>query len=259
MAENCSVASGGVSAIRLGSPLSEALFPMDGALTQLTEGLFQTSSALGVFMEKMGLSFLGNARQTGLPLPGARVAGSGISNSNAALDPVKKMAADMGDSFKSSFKNIKLDIIDLEGSIKSSFKSIGNNILGTLSSTFNQGLQGILGKLFEGRVEGGLGGAFSSILSGLFGFAGGGRLHPGRPTLVGERGPELLVPDRSATIINNMDSRRVATGAVPQVNQSIKFDLVPGPTVEAMIQKQLPAIKQAATEAALSAIANRGY
>jgi len=51
-----------------------------------------------------------------------------------------------------------------------------------------------------------LAGAFSSIFSGfsfgkLFGFAEGGRPPVGRPSIVGERGPELFVPDRPGTIV----------------------------------------------------------
>ena len=43
----------------------------------------------------------------------------------------------------------------------------------------------------------------SSLFSGLLGFANGGRPPVGRPSVVGERGPELFVPDRAGTILPN--------------------------------------------------------
>ncbi len=49
--------------------------------------------------------------------------------------------------------------------------------------------------------------------------AGGGRIQPNIPTLVGERGPELIVPQRAATVINNADSRGL--GRAPTINISI--------------------------------------
>ena len=38
---------------------------------------------------------------------------------------------------------------------------------------------------------------------GLPGFANGGRPPVGRPSIVGEKGPELFVPDKAGTIIPN--------------------------------------------------------
>ena len=43
----------------------------------------------------------------------------------------------------------------------------------------------------------------SSLFGGLVGFAAGGRPPVGRPSIVGERGPELFVPDRAGTIVPN--------------------------------------------------------
>lgn len=42
-----------------------------------------------------------------------------------------------------------------------------------------------------------------SVLGNLFGFADGGRPPLGRPSIVGERGPELFIPDQAGRIIAN--------------------------------------------------------
>ena len=44
-----------------------------------------------------------------------------------------------------------------------------------------------------------------SVLGNLFGFANGGRPPTGRPSIVGERGPEMFIPDQAGRIVpNNM-------------------------------------------------------
>lgn len=60
-----------------------------------------------------------------------------------------------------------------------------------------------LDALFSGGKKGGLGAVLSQLLSGLGGAPGkaiGGPVSPGRPYLVGERGPELFVPAASGRI-----------------------------------------------------------
>ena len=65
-------------------------------------------------------------------------------------------------------------------------RDIASNLLGTLGSAF---------------LRAGLGGL------GLPGFADGGRPEPGALNIVGERGPELFVPDSPGTVLSNQDSR----------------------------------------------------
>ena len=50
-------------------------------------------------------------------------------------------------------------------------------------------------------ITGGAGGIFGSLP--FLNFANGGRPPVGRPSIVGEKGPELFVPRRSGTIIPN--------------------------------------------------------
>ena len=47
------------------------------------------------------------------------------------------------------------------------------------------------------------GGSVTGGLLGILGFANGGRPPVGKPSIVGERGAELFVPDRAGTIIPN--------------------------------------------------------
>ena len=92
---------------------------------------------------------------------------------------------------------------------------IQNGITGAImgaidgSKSLSESLSGILkqlGGMFltKGIGSFNVGGKGGSGLLGLLpGFAGGGRPPVGRASIVGERGPELFVPDRAGTIIPN--------------------------------------------------------
>jgi len=75
------------------------------------------------------------------------------------------------------------------------------------SKSLSESLSGILrqlGGMFLNRGIGSFKNADGTGGSGFLGmFANGGRPPVGRPSIVGERGPELFVPDRAGTIIPN--------------------------------------------------------
>lgn len=77
----------------------------------------------------------------------------------------------------------------------------------------------------------------------------GGPVTAGRPYLVGERGPELMVPGRSGTIVPN---GQLGGGAVT-VNQTINLTTGVSQTVRAEVLQMLPQIADAAKGAVLDA------
>ena len=99
------------------------------------------------------------------------------------------------------------------------------------------------------------GGGGTSTGGGGIGMAGGGAIQGGRPTLVGERGPEIFVPNTGGTIMNNMNSKNAMSGGTTIINQSINFATGVVPTVRAEIMSMLPQIaevsKGAVAEAAM--------
>jgi len=76
-------------------------------------------------------------------------------------------------------------------------KSATEALSGVLNNVANQLLQLGVNTLLQVAFPG------SSLFSALPGFANGGRPAVGRPSIVGERGPELFVPDRAGTILPN--------------------------------------------------------
>lgn len=86
---------------------------------------------------------------------------------------------------------------------------------------------------------------FDSLFSSIFGFAGGGKV-PAGPVLVGERGPEIFIPDVSGRIVNNHDSRQIAGGQTVQVNQNNMFTTDVQNSVRAEVLALAPAIAEKA-------------
>ena len=97
---------------------------------------------------------------------------------------------------------------------------LGGGGMGGLGGLFGGGggfggLGGMLGGLF-----GGGGGGIFSMIGGLFGFANGGVPSTQRPSIVGEKGPELFMPGTTGRVIPNDDL--ADSGAGPNVQFNIQ-------------------------------------
>ncbi|MDZ7684154.1 MAG: hypothetical protein U5O39_03410 [Gammaproteobacteria bacterium] len=119
----------------------------------------------------------------------------------------------------------------------------GKNLLDSLANVARQVLSDIVSGLAKtALIKAGLGGLF-----GFPGLATGGRLQPGVPTLVGERGPEIVSSNRPMTVTNAADARSAARGSGGAVNQEFNFGMVFPPQLEAFVRNvAAPAGRQAA-------------
>lgn len=120
---------------------------------------------------------------------------------------------------------------------------------------------------FGGGGMGGTGGGiadglFSAIFGSPFGYAEGGRPAPGVPAIVGERGPELFIPDSAGTVIPNHALRGGGSGiggmggnTTVIVNQTVYV----GEYVTTTQYRQgLRAVEQSAREGAEAALVRKG-
>ena len=114
--------------------------------------------------------------------------------------------------------------------------------------------------LFDGASSssGGASVNTSNMMGGLRQNAGGGTVQRGTPTLVGERGAEIFVPNTGGTIMNNMNSKNAMGGSPIIVNQSVNFSTGVVPTVRAEVQKMLPQISDVTKGAVLEAAVRGG-
>jgi len=119
-----------------------------------------------------------------------------------------------------------------------------------------------LGLSYGGIVSdagGGAGAAATRSTGGAGGFvAGGGTVQRGGSYVVGERGPEIFVPNTGGTIMNNMNSKNAMGGTPIVVNQSVNFSTGVVPTVRAEVQKMLPQISDVTKGAVLEAAMRGG-
>ena len=108
------------------------------------------------------------------------------------------------------------------------------------------GLSGLIGSLF---IKGGA----TTATEGSH--ASGGTIQANRPSLVGERGPELFVPGSAGVIKNNADTRSMMGGGGGGVNitQNLTFALGVTNTVRSEIANMLPTIQQSTISAVADA------
>lgn len=177
------------------------------------------------------------------------------ANQKAAIsvaDQKKNLAALTGQADQS--KAIFKDIADgLTGVFSNAFGSIFTEgfsgfaarlkegfgqLLADITAKFVQaGLYSLFNKLFGLGLGGG--GGFGSILGGLFGGgrAEGGPILPGRAYLVGERGPEIVVPQSAGQVLPN--AALAGAGGITVVNH---FNIsAPNGNVRPESQRQISA------------------
>jgi hypothetical protein len=102
------------------------------------------------------------------------------------LEHQKRIAQQVGDAFENSFEDA---IFSGE-----KFKDVLGNLGQALAKL-------VLRNSLLNPVANWLSGGVASGLTRVFGFANGGRPAPGRPAMVGERGPELFIPDTAGRVI----------------------------------------------------------
>ena len=136
-----------------------------------------------------------------------------------------------------------------------SFKNFAQNLVAQILSIFLQLkiINPILNQIFNAGlpVSGGSGGGIGTAM------AGGGTVQRGMPTLVGERGAEIFIPNTGGRIMNNMNSKNAMGGNSIVINQSVNFATGVVPTVRAEVMSMLPQIADV-TKASVSEAAARG-
>lgn len=159
------------------------------------------------------------------------------------LDPLYKQLSDRANQ---AFDTMADSLTDMVMSGKFDLKSLGDLFKRTLNEMIADALKAqvikpILSGIF-GAIGGSIGGPFGSFIGGI-GKAGGGDID--RPTLVGERGPELFVPHSAGTIMNNHNTKNaLGGGGATVVNQTINVDTGVAQTVRAEMMSLLPRFKQ---------------
>jgi tape measure domain-containing protein len=135
-----------------------------------------------------------------------------LDNKNDKLDKtidktkgIKDAFAEIGDTIGSQISDALVDAINGTKSLGEAAKSIVNDLANSL---LRLGINTLLKSTGFG------------IFSNLPGFAAGGRPPVGKPSIVGERGPELFVPSTAGTIIPNSEMAGTTNNIVVNVDAS---------------------------------------
>lgn len=141
-----------------------------------------------------------------------------------AQDRIEERLQAIQDAWNSVNHNISRSIDDLVDHGKFSFKDLANSIINDLTKIAIK--RALFGNGLGSEGGGGLfGGLFGGIKS-IFGFANGGRPPTGQLSLVGEKGPELFVPDVRGTIVPaNITSQLMKSRNIPAASSSTSNQL----------------------------------
>lgn len=171
-------------------------------------------------------------------------------------DPVfkafKEAAESAADSVADSLADSVIDGKLSLDSLQDIFRDFVKQIIKEAIKTFI--VRQILNTAFMGFGGGGsvgMGSGGGSLPAGdttYAAFAKGGRIPArasGGPVLVGERGPELFIPNSAGVIRNNHDTLNMMRGGnQPVVNQTINVTTGVAQTVRAEVMSMMPRIKQ---------------
>ena len=146
-------------------------------------------------------------------------------------DAAAAAAASAAESWEDFGKTIRDSMDDNLTRALTNFKEFGN------------AARAILNEVFQAFVRLAIVRPFLAFL-GLPSFAHGGRPPVNRPSIIGERGPELFVPDRAGTVIPNNQ-----LGGMGGISQEFNFPLAFPTQLEAFVRNVAgPAGRDAATQ-----------
>jgi hypothetical protein len=171
------------------------------------------------------------------------------------LNPLYKS---MRDEANAAFEKTADALTDMVMKGKFDLKSLGNIFKSTIKEMIADALKAQIIKPMLRGIFGGIGGAIGGPLGGIFTGIGqsadGGSLNRGVPQIVGERGPELIVPKASSNILNNHNTKNaMGGGAATIVNQTINVSAGVSQTVRAEMVSLLPRFKQETLSSVLDA------
>lgn len=185
-----------------------------------------------------------------------------IAEQKRELDPIYAQMKDRiqstADAMTDSLTQMVMDGKINFQTMKDMFKDMVRQMIADALKA--QVIKPLLGGIFGG-IGGALGGkdtnignAFLNVATGIKKGASGGQFHSGEPYLVGERGPELIVPSSAGTIMNNHNTKNaLGGGGGTVVNQTINVQSGVAQTVRAEMISLLPRFKQDTMNAVVDA------
>lgn len=173
-----------------------------------------------------------------------------LGEAGDAVSEMAKKVQSLEDHISKSMENAFMSIVEGTATAKDAFKSMARSIIAELYRVLvvQRMVASITGAMGFG------GGKGTSFLTSLFGGfrAQGGAVSANRPYVVGENGPEMLVPSTSGRVIPN--NQMGGGGGQPIiVNQTINVSTGVQQTVRTEIKQLMPQIAESAKQAVVDA------
>lgn len=174
-----------------------------------------------------------------------------IKEKIAELDPVYKQ---MKDRANEAFDSVATSIADMVMSGSFDLKKLGDLFKQTMRQMIADALAAAVIKPILSAIFGVVGtaipGPVGDFIGSIGGSAGGGSVSPYAPEIVGERGPELIVPKSASRILNNHDTKNaLGMGSSTTIVQNINISTGVQQTVRSEIRSLMPEIANSAKAA----------
>ena len=150
---------------------------------------------------------------------------------------------------ETSLENGLMSMVEGTKSVKDAFKDMARAIIKELYDVY------VVQRLVGGFGQsGGSGSGLLGLLGGLFGKASGGTVMSNQPYLVGEKGPELIVPRNRGHVMNaDLTANAMNGGGTVVVNQSFHFQANGDESVKKLIARAAPSIASMAKQSVVDA------
>jgi hypothetical protein len=165
------------------------------------------------------------------------------------LEEIRDRNKEVADTIADSFGKAFTSIMDGTKSTSDAFKDMARQIIADLYQIYVvKQITGFISQAIDGFLGGGGIGATGANYSG-------GSMRANEPYLVGENGPELVIPRKSSTVVNaDLTSKAMGGGGeTVVVNQTINVSTGVQQTVRNEIQNLMPQISEAAKSAVVDA------
>ena len=111
----------------------------------------------------------------------------------------------------------------------------------SVEDAFKSMIRAILVEIAQQAIVKPIASGITSFIAGSF--ASGGNMSPSKPYLVGEHGPELVIPGRSGTVMNaDLTNKAMGGGQAVVINQTFQFSANGDDSVKRIIAAEAPKI-----------------
>lgn len=179
-----------------------------------------------------------------------------MSNLNHEMSRGVELQLELAESFSDTFGDALVSMVDGTKSVSDAFKDMARSIISELYDVLV--VQQLVGQVRH-MFAPGTSSAASGILGGILGVSGkasGGFMMADKPYMVGERGPELVIPGRSSTVVNSDLTGKMGGGQPAQViNMSYNFT---GGVTEADLARAMPQMVEQTKRAVVDTVQRGG-